>query len=129
MSSFEKFIPYCLSLVLYVHYRFSMIFAEFESPKPRPFKPDRPRTFANSLCRMKKKNTFILRASGSQFTCAPHNIYHPLSFQPNKKVIKIALKTKSICTHTHINTHRHTYIHTHTYTHAHTHYCLYVTVI
>jgi hypothetical protein len=22
-----------------------------------------------------KKNTFILRASGSQFTCAPHNIY------------------------------------------------------
>ncbi len=32
-------------------------------------------TFANSLCRM-KKNTFILRASGSQFTCAPHNIYY-----------------------------------------------------
>ena len=62
-----------------------------ESPKPRPFKPDRPRTFANSLCRM-KKNTFILRASGSQFTCAPHSIHCficiptknqlPLSCQP-----------------------------------------------
>jgi hypothetical protein len=28
-----------------------------------------------------KKNTFILRASGSQFTCAPHNIgYNDIDF-------------------------------------------------
>ena len=79
MSCFEKFIPYCLSLVLYVHYSFSMIQYSLgrqvaESPKPRPFKPDRPRSFANSLCRL-KKNTFTHCASGSQFTCAPYNIY------------------------------------------------------
>ena len=73
-----------------------------ESPKPRPFKPDRPRTFANSLCRMKKK-TFILRASGSQFTCAPHMI--PLSaaaeicgpsFYWNSNTTMIQVKTKTI---------------------------------
>ncbi len=33
-----------------------------------------PESFANSLCRL-KKNTFTHGAPGSQFMCAPYNIY------------------------------------------------------
>ena len=77
MSSFEKFIPYCLSLVLYVHYSFFMISARWrvaESPRPRPFKPNRPRIFRQQFMSFEKKNAFRHGAPGSQFMCASYNI-------------------------------------------------------
>ncbi len=45
-----------------------------ESPRPRPFKPNRPRSFANSLCRLKKK-TLLDTVRRALSLCALLTIY------------------------------------------------------
>ncbi len=44
-----------------------------ESPRPRPFKPNRPRIFRQQFMSFEKKNTFTHGAPGSQFMCAPYS--------------------------------------------------------
>ncbi len=46
-----------------------------ESPRPRPFKPNRPRIFRQQFTSFEKKNTVTHGAPGSQFICAPYNIH------------------------------------------------------
>ena len=59
-----------------------------ESPKPRLFKPDRPRTFANSLCRMKKKHFYTL--------CVGLSVYMRSSHNPSRVTIVPCFRVKII---------------------------------
>ena len=96
MSCVEKFIQRCLSLVTYVHYSFSMILPGrqvAESPRPRLFKPDRPRIFRQQLLSFEKKH-FYTRCAGLSVICAPYRIESSLRWCDDRKFLTLLQRWK-----------------------------------